>query len=578
MTDCQYLKIYNLKSRFAYWCKCAALCMIVWGILPNCDAQSEPAALFLTWESDPTTTMVVEWHKKMSPTQSSVLYYRPSSGKDWQSVTARPIPTNESDRTIFKKILTGLRPDTPYEFRLDTVGQVYRFHTLPTDIQQNPVVFAVGGDSFMGRPRTRLARIDRFKKIISSYEPEFLLWSHQIPRDKNSVHSTEWYKWLDAIQEALIDENGRITPIVSSADYFQPNVSLAHSEPASISTTEDVSHFLNHSIPPASSTGKPRSVRGLDFGEYLSILMVAGHTGHSVHPAQLQQVKKQLRKRKRQTHLFVANSPTIYPALSAFETVLSDEKKTHWTDLYDRFKVPVVFDFQDKWYKRTVPLRAGKPDPDGTIYLSDGAGDEEMPEDYSQQKPSSLFASSIAGNHVILVSLLGPQRYIRVVNEYGKIMDQYPRIFEQPVSEYPISTFLPKGGLTLSAEIAEFQGAAFMATDYAGFSRGGFVWFDPLQGQGKATWQLPVHNTDFFTLRFRYSYAAEDSAVLQLLVNDEIIEDQFLFPTSGKENRWEKSTLINTPLKRGINRLEIRSIPGKPAPRIDRIEIFPSVY
>ena len=576
MADCLYRKIHNLKSQFALRCKCIAVVIFVWGIYTNGGAQSGPAALFLTWESDPTTTMVIEWHKKMSPTQSSILYYRPASGKDWQSVPARPIPTNESDRTIFKKMLTGLQPDTRYEFHLDTIGQVYRFHTLPTEIHQNPVVFAVGGDSFEGRPRTRTDRIDRFKKIISSYEPEFILWSHEIPRDKSSVLSTEWHKWLDAIQEVLINENGRITPIVFPAEYFHPNVSLVNSEPASISNSEEVSLFLSHTIPLSSPSGKSQRIRVMDFGEYLSILLVAGHTGH--YPSHLQQVKKQLRKRKRKPHLFVANSPMIYPAQPASETALSDAEKTNWTDLYDRFKVPVVFEFQDKWYKRTIPLKAGKPDPEGTIYLSDGDGDEGMPESYAQDTSSALFASAIAGNHVILVSLQGRQRYIRVVNEYGKIMDEIPQIFEQPVFEHPISTFLPKGGMTLSAEIAEFRGAAFQATDYSGFSRGGFVWFDTQQGHGRAIWHLPVHNTDFFTLRFRYSYAAEDTAYLQLVVNDEVIEDHFQFQSSGKENRWEKSTLINTPLKRGINRLEIRSIPGIPAPRIDRIEIFPSVY
>src|SRR5690606_13803995 len=124
-----------------------------------------------------------------------------------------------------------------------------------------------------------------------------------------------------------------------------------------------------------------------------------------------------------------------------------------------------------------------------TVYLSDGKSGSTHTASSKMWNP--FVEASHSGHNLIFVSLHGTNRYIRTVNAYGKIVDEFPRIFEQPVFEHALSTFLPKGGLTLSAEIAEFQGASYMATDYSGFSRGGFAQFNPEEGSGKVIWQLP---------------------------------------------------------------------------------------
>src|SRR5690606_16122953 len=129
-------------------------------------------------------------------------------------------------------------PGTRYDFRIDSASQIYSFQTMPSDIDRTPVVFAIGGDTFEGRSKVRRERIDRLQRILSQYHPSFILWSQPLPHHSRTFeHSTEWDDWLDAIKEALIDENGHITPIISAVDHFHPETLTSHEDQPGISTS-----------------------------------------------------------------------------------------------------------------------------------------------------------------------------------------------------------------------------------------------------------------------------------------------------------------------------------------------------
>src|SRR5690606_26361685 len=129
----------------------------------------------------------------------------------------------------------------------------------------------------------------------------------------------------------------------------------------------------------------------------------------------------------------------------------------HWTPLFDRFQVPLVFEFQDHYYKRTSPVKGNRIDSEGTIYIGHGNWnpDEEQPE----LEDTAWYLDKVDGNrNLILISLFGTERYIRTVNEFGHIVDEYPHLFENPAFSHTMSTLLPKGGVTLSAELATTYG------------------------------------------------------------------------------------------------------------------------
>src|SRR5690606_31704065 len=145
----------------------------------------------------------------------------------------------------------------------------------------------------------------------------------------------------------------------------------------------------------------------------------------------------------------------------------------------------------------------------------------------------------------------GDKRYIRTVNEFGQIIDEYPHLFEQPNFSNSISTILPKGGITLSAELAEPYGKVSIGSDHSGSSRDGFAWFDPTDEPAGLVWNVPSHSTNDYTMRFRYAHSGPEDANLQLLINGEVVERQFSFQATGSENRWKQSTLMNIVLQVG---------------------------
>lgn len=78
-------------------------------------ATNDPLAIFLTWQEDPTTSMVIDWHT----TQRSYLpiYYRERGQNNWLEVPGKLYAFPHSDRVIHRVSLERLNTGTAYEVK-----------------------------------------------------------------------------------------------------------------------------------------------------------------------------------------------------------------------------------------------------------------------------------------------------------------------------------------------------------------------------------------------------------------------------------------------------------------------------
>src|SRR5262245_51921972 len=99
-------------------------------IEPLPDTLTPQDTLFLTWQRDPTTTITIQWVAKETTDDVDVRCMR-KTGKGLVSGKTLTRPWPRSDLKIHRCELTGLTPDTEYEFQIGQSLRAFRFRTMP---------------------------------------------------------------------------------------------------------------------------------------------------------------------------------------------------------------------------------------------------------------------------------------------------------------------------------------------------------------------------------------------------------------------------------------------------------------
>src|SRR5690554_915864 len=139
-------------------------------------AQVELETLFLSWQEDPTTTMTINWHT-LEKMENDTLFYRLKGKSAWIGETPQMDQFPFSERLIYKVYLQNLDPDASFEFRIGGSDDIYWFETMPKDIQDEFVVFAIGGDTYdrdLKSPRHMW--MERMNRTVMEYNPDFIVW------------------------------------------------------------------------------------------------------------------------------------------------------------------------------------------------------------------------------------------------------------------------------------------------------------------------------------------------------------------------------------------------------------------
>jgi hypothetical protein len=390
----------------------------------------QPRTLFLTWHRDPTTTMVVQWIGTRGETADTTVFFtddsRLTARKDplasvdpqakpvtvpWRSVVPRAKYFPRTDFLVYRAELTGLTPGTEHLFRIGKSSPNWRFRTMPSRATDS-FSFISGGDCGVN-----LAALEN-NRLAARQNPMFVVIGGDLGYDNGrSVEAS--LAFIRNYSTTMVDNDGRLIPLVPC---------LGNHEVDGGYGTRDKATFF---YPLFDGLFKETGYTTLDFGDYLSLVLLdTGHTSR-VEGAQTDWLDKTLAARKDHPHTIIVNHVPAYPSHRNPVATLGKDGKTvngtgenqrkHWVPLFERHRVPVVLEHHDHTFKRTKPLVGGLHNDNGVLYLGDGSwGRLRIPRPDDQLH---VMVKTSDDFHISLHRLEGRERFHLAMDHTGRVMD-----------------------------------------------------------------------------------------------------------------------------------------------------------
>ncbi len=366
--------------------------------------------LFLTWHRDPTTTMVVQWIADPATVPDPTIWVAGGLDILWTPAgvtTCRPFPL--TDLCVFRTELTGLKPGTEYRFRVGKRSLTYKFRTMPAKAT-NTFTFVSGGDCGVN-PHTVANN-----KIAAKQDPYFALIGGDLGYD-NGTDPKVALAFIRNYASTMIDTKGRLIPLVVCIGNHEVAGGFGKS-------LKDAPYFaalfdgLYHET----------SYATLDFGDYLSLVLLDSGHAAKIDGEQTDWLDKALKDRAGRTHLIGVNHVPCYPSFRPAEVKdakpgsgTGELQRKHWVPLFEKRKVDFVLEHHDHTYKRTHPLLGGKKDKKGILYLGDGSWG--MLRTVSKPETRDYLMTASTAYHLSVHRLEDEDRFHLAIDENGKIVD-----------------------------------------------------------------------------------------------------------------------------------------------------------
>ena len=379
----------------------------------------EPVGIFLTWQRDPTTTMTIDWHTSGEEGQP-VLHFRVLGAGEWRTRRVNPEPFPAFGRTLHRTELTGLKPASTYEFRFGNNSRHFRFRTMPARADR-PIRFATGGDL-----RHNQAWTEETGRVVARHDPDFVVVGGDLAyADELPTRAERWREWFDAYRNSLITADGRVIPMLVAQGNHETAGGYFYNYPGFAGDDRSRELLSPYFYRLLASPGHP-GYGVVDFGEYLSIVLL--NTDHTapVQGEQTRWLERVLAERRNVSHVFPVYHVPAYPSVRRFEGAVSARVRENWVPLFERYGVRAAFENHDHAYKRTHPLRGGQINPDGIVFLGDGAwGVETRPIGREQGgKQPWYLQRGESLRHFILVTLDGGTQHFQAIGQDGKMLDE----------------------------------------------------------------------------------------------------------------------------------------------------------
>jgi acid phosphatase type 7 len=377
---------------------------------PSEDFPFLPTTLFLTWQRDPTTTMTLQWIGTRGETADTQVYHLPmasSKAAPWAVQPTVPRPYPLTDLKVFRAELTGLHPGTDYKFRIGKQSPTYRFRTMPVKAT-NTLHFISGGDCGVNA-HTVANNIQAARQ-----DPMFAVIGGDIGYDNGGSVETS-LAFLRNYSKHMVGRDGRLIPLVACIGNHE--VDGGYNQPRA---KAPFFYALFDGL------YRETSYATLDFGDYLSLVLLdTGHTA-PIAGAQTAWLEKTLKERADHPNVIVVNHVPAYPSVRKMEGERDKEgtgeaNRKHWVPLFEKYRVPVVLEHHEHTFKRTKTLLDGTEDSNGVLYLGDGSwGQIRTP-----QKPERLpfLAATSPDYHLSLHRIQGEERFHLALDEFGRVMD-----------------------------------------------------------------------------------------------------------------------------------------------------------
>jgi hypothetical protein len=341
------------------------------------------------------------------------------SEDQWQTFTgAHTILPEGYPLFLHRAELTNLQPDTKYTFRLAPGGTLYKFCTMPANLR-SPVRFVAGGDVY----HDTIADVQRMHVQAAAANPAFALvggdiaysarryaFLYKLGLTKEKIE--RWMDFLVAWQKWMIRPDGCLIPIIPAIGN--------HETMGGYKQTPAEAPFFYAFFPMPGYQG----YNVLDFGSYLSIILLDSQHTHPIEGAQTHWLFHTLEKRQHIPHKFALYHVGAFPSVRSINGDIDKRIRRSWVPIFERFGLNAAFENHEHAYKRTHPLRNGMIDPTGVVYMGDGAWGIARPRTPKTPEKRRYLAKSAAVQNVLIVTISEQERHFRAIGTSGETIDE----------------------------------------------------------------------------------------------------------------------------------------------------------
>jgi 3',5'-cyclic AMP phosphodiesterase CpdA len=176
-----------------------------------------------------------------------------------------------------------------------------------------------------------------------------------------------------------------------------------------------------------------KSYRSLDFGDYLSLVMLdTGHTS-PMEGDQTVWLEKTLKAKQPFSYLLAAYHVAAYPSYYPFIGDNEEIIRKNWVPLFEKYEVAFAFEHHNHMYKRTHPIKDGKINPRGVTYLGDGSWGMP-PRQVSTHEKRWYLEKTASVSSCYIVTLSREKCLIEAKNSQGEVIDLVSKASLTPVS------------------------------------------------------------------------------------------------------------------------------------------------
>ncbi|MEI8365902.1 MAG: fibronectin type III domain-containing protein [Parachlamydiaceae bacterium] len=403
--------------------------LLLCGCLFTCSlfaAAYDPVALYLTWVRNPESTMVIRWITALDR-NDDVVEYTEQGKTEWSSAKGvhSQLP-KETPYFIHSVELTNLKPGTNYLFRTGRDGVTYKFQTMPTDLYR-PIRFVAGGDMF----HDGLDTLRQTNQQAALTNPQFALvggdiayaasnvigflprWVHPYVDVWVGQKFDRWLAWLVAWKQDMVTPDGCLIPMLPAIGN--------HDVSGRFGQTPAEAPFFYALFPMPGEQG----YNVLDFGNYMSIFLLdSGHT-HPVGGQQAAWLAKTLHDRKNVPHKYALYHVPAYPAVHRLTEEIATQIRKFWVPSFDAYHLTAAFENHEHLYKRTHPIKGGRIDSSGVIYVGDGGWGVDKPR-RARRLDQKWFLSHVASaRHFLFVVVEQEKQTVTAVGPEGVVIDTF---------------------------------------------------------------------------------------------------------------------------------------------------------
>ncbi|MGY6522454.1 MAG: metallophosphoesterase [Mongoliitalea sp.] len=396
-----------------------ALLLLVFSWSAIAQTHQATHAFYLTWTDDPTSSISIDWHS--DATSSTTLKFRRKGTDVWRDFESTVLPYPFSERKVHRVGIGGLSPATTYELMFPGLESVYHFHTMPADLNSASIKIAIGGDTMH-----RKEWFEKTNGIVTSYEPDFVIIGGDMAYENGVAENLQRiYDWFDAYTTTLVTADNRILPCIVAAGNHEVVGGYYSRNPG----YEQTNSFRNRIAPYFYSLfpfpGQP-GYNVLDFGKYLSLVILDTEHSNPVAGVQTEWLKETLEARKDFLHVLPIYHVPAFPSVRDYTGTTQTIVRDTWVPIFEQYPIRLAFENHDHAYKRTFPIRNGKVDQTGITYVGDGSwGTEPRPIHSVEDTWYLKVAQSV--NAFTLLTIEGSQYSLISLDWEGNVIDSYPQ-------------------------------------------------------------------------------------------------------------------------------------------------------